>query len=123
MQLAITGKDLQLTGAISQYTEKKIGTLDKYFDGIMRGSVTLGMETHHHQKGDIFYAECKLEVPGTDIFAKTTSKDVYSAIDILLDSMKAEIKKHKQKLKGDEKKKKITGRSVKEYQAEAEEEV
>jgi putative sigma-54 modulation protein len=123
MQIKTTGKQMELTDAISSYVDKKINSLDKYFEGVMKASVVVGCETHHHLKGDIFFAECKIEVPGNNIFAKNTAKDVYAAIDLLRDELTAEIKKHKTRMRGNEKKKKTVARSVKEYQADSEEEV
>lgn len=118
MQITITGKQLPLTEAMEQYVEKKLSTLEKFFDRIEKAVVTLGLETHHHQKGEIFYAECKMDVPGADLFGKRTAKDIYSAIDFLRDELEAELKKYKQKLRGNEKKSKTIGRNVKEYRPE-----
>lgn len=118
MQIKTSGKQLAITEAMEGYVEKKLNPLDKFFDGIIMGNVILGMETKHHNKGEIFYAECKLEVPGKDLFAKSTAKDVYAAIDLLQEELKAELKKHKKHLRGNEKKKKTIGRAAKEYRAE-----
>lgn len=118
IKITTAGKQLSLTEAMEQYVEKKIGGLEKFFDRIEKAVVTLGMETHHHQKGEVFYAECKLDVPGADLFGKTTAKDIYAAIDFLRDELESELKKHKQKLRGNEKKSKTIGRSVKEYRSE-----
>lgn len=120
MQIKTTGKQMELTDAIASYVEKKVNGLDKYYEGIVRASVVVGCETHHHLKGDIFFAECKLEVPGNDIFAKNTAKDAYAAIDLLRDDLVAELKKHKQHVRGNVKKKKTIARNAKEYRADAE---
>lgn len=122
MQITTSGKKMAVTEAMVGYVDKKLSKLDKYFDGIIRGAVILGMESKHHLKGEIFYAECKLEVPGTDLFAKSMAKDVYAAIDLLNDALKAELKKYKQHLRGNEKKKKVVARDNKEYNAEVSEE-
>ena len=118
MQITTAGKQLELTAAMEQYFEKKLSNLEKFFDRIQKAVVTLGMETRHHQKGEIFYAECKMDVPGADLFGKKTGKDIYSAIDFLRDELEAELKKYKQKLRGNEKKSKTIARGNKEYQPE-----
>ncbi|MEK7625154.1 MAG: ribosome-associated translation inhibitor RaiA [Patescibacteria group bacterium] len=118
MKITTAGKQLNLTEAMEQYVEKKLSSLEKFFDRIEKAVVTLGMETHHHQKGEIFYAECKMDVPGADLFGKKTAKDIYAAIDCLRDELESKLKKYKQKLRGNVKKSKSGGRNVKEYQPE-----
>lgn len=121
MQIKTTGKQMEVTEAIEQYLEKKIQSLGKYYENIIKANAVVGMESHHHQKGDIFFAECKMEVPGTNLFAKANAKDVYAAIDLLKDELQLEIKKYKQKARGNEKKKKVVGRIMKEYDPSTEE--
>lgn len=118
MQVIINGKGIDLTDAIKDYSEKKIGSLDKFFDGIIRALVTVGMESHHHQKGDIFVCECKLEIPGKDVFASKNEKTLYKAIDKVRDYLEAELKKTKAKLHKNDKKDMRLRRESKEYQPE-----
>ncbi|MSU75785.1 MAG: ribosome-associated translation inhibitor RaiA [Candidatus Magasanikbacteria bacterium] len=115
MQIIISGRGLKLTDAIEDYVNKKVNGLEKFFSGIIRAEVTVGLETHHHNKGEIFYAECKLEVPGHSVFAKKTDKTLYSAVDTMRDYLEGELKKHKAKLRGNERKKQLSGRDNKEY--------
>lgn len=121
MQIIVSGKGVELTGAIEEYVAKKLSSLEKFFNGIIRADVVLGKITNHHQKGDIFFAECKLEVPGNDLFAKKEASSVYEAIDFLRDYLEVELKKHKVKLQGNVKKEKTTARLNKEYDANSEE--
>ncbi|MDO8626634.1 MAG: ribosome-associated translation inhibitor RaiA [Candidatus Magasanikbacteria bacterium] len=116
MQLIISGKGLGLTDAIENYVAKKINPLEKFFKGIIRADVTLGKETKHRVKGEIFYAECKLAIPGNDIFEREGGKDLYSAIDGLKDGLEVELKRRKAKLHKNDKKIHIARRSNKEYQ-------
>ena len=118
MKIVVSGNQLVVTEAMEQYLEKKLKAIEKFFDKIIEVKATLGMETHHHTKGEIFFAECKVQVPGKDLFAKTTAKDVYSAIDILKDELEAILKKYKQKIRGNIKKNQGELRKNKEYQAE-----
>lgn len=115
MQILITGRGLDLTGAIEEYVIKKLEGLGKFFSDIIRANVLVGQETHHHLKGEIFFAECKLEVSGHDVFCKETAKSLYEAIDMLRDHLAADLKKHKAKLSFDGKKEKVGARQNKEY--------
>jgi putative sigma-54 modulation protein len=115
MQIIITGKGIELTEAIEDYINKKLTKLETFFDGIIRVDVVVGIENHHHTKGEIFMAEAKLEVPGNDVFVKETGTSLYQAIDILRDRLEQDLKKYKTKLDGNVKKNKAIGRGVKEY--------
>ncbi len=97
MQINVTAKNIELTDAISSYVEKKFDALDKFFGGIIRAGVTLGLESTHHNKGDIFFTECKLEVPGNDLFVKKEEASLYKAIDKVQDHLREELKKYLEK--------------------------
>ncbi len=95
MNIQIKGKGMDLTENIKEYVEKKIGGVEKFYDKIIGASVIVGKESNHHVKGEIFMCECKLDVPGKDLFASKTEKDLYKAIDLVRDYLEAELKKHK----------------------------
>lgn len=118
MQVIITGRGIELTDAIKDYAEKKISGLDKFYGQIIRAVVTVGLETHHHQKGDIFFCECKLEIPGNDLFASKTENTLYRAIDKVHSDLENELKKRKAKTQTKNKKTKQTIRTSKEYNIE-----
>jgi putative sigma-54 modulation protein len=118
MHTTITGKGIELTPAIEEYVHKKIGGLEKFYDKVIRAHVTVGVDNHHRLGGSIFQADCKLEVPGKDIFGSTEQKDLYAAIDALKEFMESEVKKHKVKHEEVGKKDKVIGRETKEYKSE-----
>ena len=116
MQINITGKDFEITDAIREYVEKKISSLEKFHDKIIRANVVMCLDTKHHTKGQIFTCECKLEIPGKDVFAEKNEKTLYKAIDKVRDYLESELKKHKGKTERTDKRDKTIGRAVKEYQ-------
>lgn len=118
MKIQITGKGIELTEAIKAYVDKKIGGLEKFYDKILKADVKVGKETDHHLKGQIFIAECKLDVPGVDLFASKNEKNLYKAIDKVRDYLEGEIKKHKVFAREKIKKDKRRVRAAKEYKIE-----
>ncbi len=120
MKIVISGSQIELTEAMKAYVEKKLAKLEKLSDKISEAKVILGLETHHRQKGDIFFMECKLMVPGKDLFAKSMNKDLYAAIDLVRDELEQELKKYKQKIRGNLKKHQNEMRATKEYQNDEE---
>ena len=117
MQIQIRGKSIELTEAIKDYVEKKISGLDKFYDEILRAEVVVGKESNHHLKGEFFICECKLAVPGNDLFVEKNEKDLYKAIDKVRDHLEEELKKHKVMQREKDKKDKREVRANKEYQA------
>ncbi len=118
MQVIISGKGIELTEAIKDYAEKKISSLEKFYDNILRAEVTVGLEARHQLKGKNFICECKLVVPGNDLFASKEESNLYKAIDKVRDYLEGELKKHKVKEREKEKKLKRKVREEKEYKTE-----
>lgn len=118
MRIIITGRKLALTDAIESYVIKKVNAMEKFFDGIIRADVVVGEDTKSHKKGNVFFAEAKLEVPGYDVFVRKEAAELYTAIDSLKDHLERELKKYKGKIGGLSKKKRTEGRLKKEYTAD-----
>ena len=118
MQVIISGKGIDLTEAIKEYAEKKISSLERFYDNILRAEVVVGLESRHHLKGKNFICECKLVVPGNDLFATKEEANLYKAIDKVRDYLEGELKKHKTKEREKEKKLKRVVREAKGYKVE-----
>ena len=118
MQIQITGKNIELSEAIKDYVNKKMLALNKFYnDKIIRADVVVGIGNDHHLKGKKFFAECKLDVPGKNLFAIKEEDVLYKAIDKIRDYLEIELNKHKSKQRVSEKDKKIR-RANKEYKIE-----
>jgi len=101
MQIDIKGTNLELTQAIKDYVNEKIGGLEKFFDQILEAKVEVGLTTKHHQKGKIFRAEANLEVPQKHIIrAEAEREDLYMAINEVKDELQIQLKKYKEKMRG-----------------------
>ncbi len=89
---------VDLSKAIKTYAEEKLGKLDKYFDNIQEVVVELDRsETADDHKRNI--ATVVVRASGALIKAKTQSKDMYAAIDGLIEKITTQLKKHKEKLR------------------------
>ena len=113
MIINIHGTGIELTEALKQYAEEKVSSLTKFFDNIRQADVDIGIRTHHHNKGKIFYAEVNLHVPGELVRVVKEAEDLYKAIDKVKDHLKQELENRKEKMRGKDKK---MLRSSKEYQ-------
>ncbi len=118
MKIQITGRGLDLTESIKDYITKKAESLNKFYNSkIVRSEVVVGINSRHHAKGDMFFAECKLQVPGKELFASKQADTLYKAMDLIRDYLEVELKKYKLKQRVTEKEKKQR-RQAKEYEIE-----
>ncbi len=99
MIITIHGTGMELTPAIREYAEEKISSLEKFFDKITKAEIDLGMQSHHHNKGDIFYAEVTLDIPGRVLRVVKEEPDLYKAIDKVKDHLKIELDSAKEKMR------------------------
>ncbi|MFA6426906.1 MAG: ribosome-associated translation inhibitor RaiA [Candidatus Magasanikbacteria bacterium] len=113
MLITVRGTGIDLTDAIKDYAEEKISSLTKFFDNITNADIDVGMLSHHHNKGKIYYAEVNVNVPGKMIRVVKESETLYKAIDKVKDHLKVELEKMKEKMRSKDKKEL---RGNKEYQ-------
>ena len=118
MIVTIHGTGMELTPAIREYAEEKITSLEKFFDNITKAEIDVGMQSHHHNKGDIFYAEVNLDLPGRTLRVVKEEVDLYKAIDKVKDHLKVELEDLKEKMRRIDK---DEIRGQKEYDVNAEE--
>lgn len=101
MRLNIKATNIELTTAIRDYVEEKIGFgLERLLDSSDTSVLTdveVGKTTRHHQKGDIFRAEVNLHMAGVNLRAEAEAEDLYSAIDLVQDEISREITSRRQK--------------------------
>jgi putative sigma-54 modulation protein len=100
MKITIKATNLNLTPEIKKAIEEKIGTLDKFILHIgtpVEAFVEVAIETRHHQKGKIYYAEATIKVPGEIIRSEAREENIYKAINTVKDELRALLKKHKER--------------------------
>lgn len=74
-----------------------MGSLTKYLDSIQHMDVEVGMTSHHHQKGDIFFCKVVLQLGGEVMKIDRDAEDLYKAIDKVRDHLRVELPEWKRK--------------------------
>ena len=97
MNIAVTFKHIDSCDAIRQYAESKFQKLEKYLSNIMDVHITLSIERVDHKESGV--AQIKLTAKNLTVNAEEKSADIYSAIDLLLEKVESQIKKHKEKMR------------------------
>jgi putative sigma-54 modulation protein len=99
--IVVTGRDDSVTTLHKQHAQAKIAKLERYFDGIVKIETILG-----HGRGEA-EVEVVLSVRGGNpLVCHARAKDLYAAIDIVLDKAEAQLTRHKEKLQS----RKVEGR-------------
>jgi ribosomal subunit interface protein len=82
MSINIKTTNIELTGAINDYVNKRLSSLEKFLkEGVMTGYVEIGKTTNHHKQGEVFKAEFDIIIDGQKFFAMSEKDDLYAAID------------------------------------------
>ena len=98
MNVRINAVKFDADEKLEQFIEKKVSKLARYFDEIIDAEVFLKLE--HAADLENKVVEIKLDIPGSDLFARKQSKSFEEATDIVVDALKQQILKHKEKLRG-----------------------
>jgi ribosome hibernation promoting factor len=92
MQLTLTGHHIDITPALREFVENKLGRLQRHFDNVTDIHCILTVEKMLHK------AEATARLAGGTIHADATEEDMYAAIDGLIDKLDRQVKKFKEKL-------------------------
>jgi len=96
MQINIQGHQVDVTPALRDYATAKFERITRHFDHLHELNIVLGIEKLLHcAEATIQFSGKKT---GRKLHANATSTDMYAAIDVLVDKIDKQVKKHKEKL-------------------------
>lgn len=100
MNINLKFTNLESTESLKAYAETKFQTIEKILKTLdPTGAAILHVElahaTKHHQKGNIYYAEAKLDLPGKSFYINEQESDLYAAIDIAKDTLLRAVERYK----------------------------
>lgn len=78
-----------------RFIQKKVNKLDQFFDPIIDGECYLKLENVEDEANKI--TEFKLNIPGSQLFAKAQAKSFEEATDLAVESLRRQINKYKTK--------------------------
>jgi putative sigma-54 modulation protein len=93
MKFGIRGEHLEVTAALRDYVEKKLSRLERYFEAPLTSevhvklSVVKGFQT----------IEVTIPLAGVLLRAENKNNDMYASIDLVVDKLERQIRKHKTK--------------------------
>jgi len=92
MNLHLTGRHLEITPAIREYTTSKFGKIKRHFDNVIDVNIILSVDKLQQK------AEATVHMSGKDVFVECEDENLYAAIDTLVDKLDRQVVKHKEKL-------------------------
>lgn len=86
LQVSVTGRHFDVTDAIRDHAEEKIGKLRNHFDRLHAADLVLELE---HER---IRAELTVTAPHSKpLFAKADDRDLYAAVDAVVHRMERQI--------------------------------
>lgn len=99
MEMVVKGRHMQVTPAIHDYAQEKIGRIDKILENlIMEIEVELSSEKNPKIENS-HVAEVTVRTKGHVIRAKEAAADMYAALDLVSEKLETQARKLKGKLK------------------------
>ena len=94
MQITVTGRHMGISESLKDYCREKSERLVRFYDRIQLIEVVLDGNNGHHTAEMIVHSE------GAQPFvAKEDHEDAYAAVDLMLDKIERQIRRHKEKLR------------------------
>lgn len=94
MQYSVTFRHMEPSDNLKEYGYDKLLRLEKYLDAVIDAEVVMTVEKFRHK------AEVLITSDGLKIKAEEETEDMYSALDMVVDKLEKQIKRHREKLKG-----------------------
>lgn len=91
MNLNISGHHIDMTQALHDYVASKMDRIERHFGHLIDAQVVLEVEKLRHK------AEVTMSVRGNTLHAEATDKDMYTAINLMVDKLDRQARRHKDK--------------------------
>lgn len=92
MQIAIRGKNIDVTDALRDHVERKLGRLEKYFYRPLSAQVTMLVQRGRH------IVEVQIPIDGFLLRGEEASGDMYASVDQVVDKLERQIHKYKTRI-------------------------
>lgn len=92
MKIIVRGKNMEVTAALKDYVEKRLGKLEKFSENLQDGNATLSVIRGRHR------IEVTIPVNGWLLRGEEETDDMYSSIDLVSEKLEKQIDKYKGRL-------------------------
>ncbi len=93
MQFIVSFRHIETSDPLKVYAEEKLSRIKKYLAEPIEAHIVLKVEKFRH------IAEVSIDAPGVHLNGAEETDDMYSSIDLLADSLEAQVRKGKGKVR------------------------
>lgn len=93
MNINIRGENLEVTDALREYVEKKLSRLERYLDIPPASDAHVTLRVQRDKQN----VEVTIPLRGAVLRAEEKNQDMYASIDLVVDKLERQIRKHKTK--------------------------
>jgi len=94
MKYNIRGENIEVTDALRDYVEKKLGKLFKFFEAPPKSEVSVTLSVAREMNN----VEVTIPLTGVMLRAENKGTDMYASIDLVVEKLERQIRKHKTKI-------------------------
>lgn len=93
MQVSVTFRQLEPSEALRNYVTDRLKKFKRYLEGPLEAHVVLGLEKFRH------LADVTINSNGRMIKGREENADMYAAIDLVMDKIDMQLRKHRERLR------------------------
>ena len=91
----IRGENIEVTPALRDYVENKIERVERYFNGDISANANVNLKVYNDKQTKV---EVTIPMKNLTLRAEERHDDMYAAIDLIVDKLERQIRKHKTKV-------------------------
>lgn len=95
MNISVQSIKFDADQKLIEFIKRKTGKLQQYLDNIIEGECYLKLQNVENEENKV--VELKINIPGSQLFAKAQAKTFEEATDTAVESIRRQINKHKTK--------------------------
>lgn len=106
MQITVTFRNMEPSDVLRDYAIERMKKVKKFVEGFVEANVVLSIKKFRHM------AQVTILAAGAKIVGQEETNDMYSAIDLVVDKIEKQVKRHQDKVKDKKSVSSIKSRTV-----------
>lgn len=95
IRVEIRGENIEVTDAIREHIEEKVAKLERYFKDVPNTHAHVNIKVRNNKRGKV---EITIPMKDLTLRAEEGHDDLYAAVDLVIDKLERQIRKHKTKI-------------------------
>ena len=95
LRFNIRGENIEVTPAIREYVEAKVEKVERYFNEDVNAKANVNLKVYNDKQTKV---EVTIPMKNVTLRAEERHNDMYAAVDLIVDKLERQIRKHKTKV-------------------------